>query len=84
MRLGPTPQQRSTNEVTHLSNTHTHGSKMDLLALSAKKNQIAALIPAKNAQNGKKMLRKDFVFGRVLALILILNTSKLILSAALS
>ena len=57
---------------------------MGLLALSAKKNQIAALIPARNAQNGKKLPRKDFVFGWVLALILILNPSKRILSTVVT
>ena len=57
---------------------------MDLFRLPPKKNQIAVLIPARNAQSGKILPRKDFVFGSVLALMLILNTSKRILNAVVT
>ena len=65
--------------------THTHTvRKWTFWRYLQKKNQIAALIPARNAQNGKKLPRKDFVFGWVLALILILNPSKRILSTVVT
>ena len=54
------------------------------LALSAKKNQITVLIQRRNGQNGKILPRKDFVFWRVLALTLFLNTSQRILNTVIS